>query len=352
MPLPPAPPAGYDWMPFSQRLLRATPLHPALTVFLALVVADVLFTIVLVVTQPLGGDSPWTGFVHAIEAGFWFDYLVMLLLAYVLGASDMMRRHLESSLDRLRPFLDLDDAAFQRTRREILAYSRGSRNLVGVLTVVLVISLGGGLAPLAKFEINSPSTYLLAGLIYARVSMLLWTSATLMHDELLAMWRLTQVLEDDLKVDVYGSADTAPLGQIGVVATFFMAIGVSLSTPLLVDADWAFATTAYLILLIVGSVLLLVLPAVGARQAISRAKTRELARLTRVITDHPGSEGTDAKAVAELGAIVDLRDRVDALAEWPFGRSTVLRWMLIVSIPVGSWFAGALVERFVDSVLG
>jgi hypothetical protein len=36
--------------------------------------------------------------------------------------------------------------------------------------------------------------------------------------------------------------------------------------------------------------------------------------------------------------------------DWPFDASVLLRFVLYLLIPLGSWVAGALVERFVDTI--
>lgn len=352
MPLPPYPPPGYDWMPFAQRLLRALPFHPAVSGLTALALSHVAFSALLLAVQPGSPGAAWDGFVAGLAGGFWIDYLVMLLVAYVFVAADMLRRHMERSLDRLRPQLALDAAAFAAARKHVFAYSRWTRNVVGAIAVVAVISAGGGLNSVAPFYADTPGEHVLTGLIWVRVAILLWGSATLMHDELLAMWRLSHLVRRHLRVDLFNDTLLAPLGHVGLVATLFMAVGVSLATPLLSDRVWTFATGVYLALLTVGAVALLVMPALGARDAISGAKDSELDRLDDMIATHPGRQGADVDSAAALGSLVVLRTAVEDAREWPFGRPTLVRWLLLVSIPVGSWFAGALVERLVDSALG
>jgi len=352
MPLPPAPPDGYQWMPFIQRVLRALPVHPVATVLILLVVADAVLTLSLVLVQPANAGHEWRGFVDALLSGFWADYLTTAQVAFIVIASIMMRRHLEASIERLRPHLDLDDTGYRAARTHILSFSRTSRNVAGVAAVVIVIYFSGGFSQLIRFDVETPSHQVLAFSIFARVVILLWASATLLLDELVALWRLSAIARKHLKVDVYGSSRLAVIGQVGVIATLYMAVGVTLAIPLLSDPTWTIAPSLYLLTLALGSIVLLVLPAWGARKAIVAAKAAELQRLESIIATHPGGSTARPDSVAELGAIVDLRDRVDDLPEWPFGAPTVLRWLLIVSIPVGSWFAGALVERFVDAMLG
>lgn len=58
---------------------------------------------------------------------------------------------------------------------------------------------------------------------------------------------------------------------------------------------------------------------------------------------------------ADALSIVDLlryRAEIAATREWPFDAGVLRRFGLYLLIPVASWVLGALVERFVDRVLG
>ena len=44
--------------------------------------------------------------------------------------------------------------------------------------------------------------------------------------------------------------------------------------------------------------------------------------------------------------------RIDAVREWPLDTTAVARFALYLLIPLGSWSAAALVERWIDHLLG
>lgn len=352
MPLPPPPPPPYDWMPFTQRLLRASPVHPVYAAGAVMLVAWIAFTVMLVAIRGEPGETVGETFAREIASGFWFDYLVMALLAYVFGAADLMRRHVERTLVRVRPSLEMSDAAFAEASRHVLAFERGSRNVVGIAAVVVVIATGGGLGALAKFDIVTAGDHVLAGVIYLRIAVLLWGSATLLHDEFVALRRLSELARRHLKADLLNPTPLTPIGRVGLAPTLFMTVGISLAMPLLSDRDWTLATSAYLAFIAAGALALLVLPAIGAHDAIAREKRKELDRLDAMIAGHPGRNGGNREAAAELGGLVALRGALEDAREWPFSAPTLLRWLLFVSLPVVSWLGGALVERLVDAALG
>ncbi len=50
--------------------------------------------------------------------------------------------------------------------------------------------------------------------------------------------------------------------------------------------------------------------------------------------------------------IVAYRGVVEGVSAWPGDSSNFVRFSLLLLIPLGSWAGGAVVERFIDSLLG
>jgi hypothetical protein len=56
---------------------------------------------------------------------------------------------------------------------------------------------------------------------------------------------------------------------------------------------------------------------------------------------------------SRIDEIVAYRDVVEGVSAWPADSATFVRFSLLyLLIPLGSWAGGAIVERFVDSLLG
>jgi hypothetical protein len=55
---------------------------------------------------------------------------------------------------------------------------------------------------------------------------------------------------------------------------------------------------------------------------------------------------------SRIEEIVAYRDVVEGVSTWPADSSTFVRFSLYLLIPLGSWAGGAMVERFIDSLLG
>ena len=105
------------------------------------------------------------------------------------------------------------------------------------------------------------------------------------------------------------------------------------------------------ILLVSGAALLLPMRGVHAR--IRQAKTDELAWVDERILDQRTTLKTDgsAKAPGELADLAAYRKLVEGIRDWPIGSSSYARFALYLLIPILSWAAAALVERFVNALI-
>jgi hypothetical protein len=53
-----------------------------------------------------------------------------------------------------------------------------------------------------------------------------------------------------------------------------------------------------------------------------------------------------------LGGLLAFEARIASVGEWPFDVRTLVRFLALLALPLGSWIAAALVEWLVSHVLG
>lgn len=95
------------------------------------------------------------------------------------------------------------------------------------------------------------------------------------------------------------------------------------------------------------------LPALGAREALRRAKSAELARVREALDAHPFAPGRsldDGVPRAWLD-LLEYRDRVEGVREWPLDAPALFRFAIYLLIPALGWVGGALVERLLSLFL-
>ena len=155
-------------------------------------------------------------------------------------------------------------------------------------------------------------------------------------------------------IDLFDLSPLAPFTRQGL-RTALLAIGFVAIAGLMVLTETGFGVLATwmaaIILLAAGAALLL--PLRGVHGRIVREKQSVLAAIDerlgalRVALPGPGPE----PAVGRPGEFADLaayRDLVRGVPEWPIGRSSVVRLVLYLLIPVVSWALAALVEHLVE----
>jgi hypothetical protein len=100
----------------------------------------------------------------------------------------------------------------------------------------------------------------------------------------------------------------------------------------------------------------LLLPSAGLNERLRAEKERELAWVRgEIATARAALARSDAgsrEEAARLPALLAWEARVADARTWPFDVPTLLRFALLLLVPLGSWLGGALVEYVVDRWLG
>lgn len=96
----------------------------------------------------------------------------------------------------------------------------------------------------------------------------------------------------------------------------------------------------------------LLAPARKVRNLIRDVKREELARLKPILLQARNDTlSNNASSQGRLSDLLAYKTQIESTSEWPFDSSTLLRFGLYLSIPIGTMIGGALVERVVDLVL-
>ena len=98
----------------------------------------------------------------------------------------------------------------------------------------------------------------------------------------------------------------------------------------------------------------LLIPCLGIHRKLRDVKRSELARVRDAVERRSAAliEGRrTAEEDPDIPALLAYESRIRGVSEWPFDSPMLMRFLLLVLIPLGSWVAGALVERLVDAAL-
>ncbi|MFT5696261.1 MAG: hypothetical protein ACI9QQ_002241, partial [Myxococcota bacterium] len=130
--------------------------------------------------------------------------------------------------------------------------------------------------------------------------------------------------------------------------------GSTLASLIYIDQEQN-VTTPLVILATVGlGVFSLLQPLRGAHATIQQAKERELAAIRDAIRGcrvQLLAAGDARDPSQQISGLLAYEARIEAIRTWPLDVSTVVRFGLLVSVAVGSWLGGAVVEMLLDSAI-
>lgn len=283
--------------------------------------------------------------------------------AYVLWMGWFVIEGAEREAAALRPVLRGSGPEADRLVRSIACYP--SRRVVAATVAGPIVPFA--LAILVPSETRHPAARLLMGslgtsfvdLYYLASQMLFWVAiGPVLYVLITALVRFWRLGRNDVRVELLDLGSLVPFARLGLRLALAVLGGVAVLLTPLAALGWRPSLVEALILapLLAAGVGALLGPSLGVRSAIRRAKAEELERVRSAIAgDRAALSAAAVASEADALSIVDLlryRGEIAATPEWPFDAGVLRRFGLYLLIPVASWVLGALVERFVDRVLG
>jgi len=285
--------------------------------------------------------------------------LVMLVLAAYLPAAQMAGlRASRRTLDELRPLLRCSTDEFSALRDGMgsvrpLGY-RGSA-IIGLL--IGVLAMAAAEPGWVSYGVLQHYPEAISHRILAPMLGLL--TAILIHSRVSDSRRLSRLSRERVEVDLLAPPALAPFARLGLRNALIFIGAISIGLLFLADTGAApgMAKVLVFVFLLLGGTAIIVtlLPALGIRERIRGAKREALEECRERIR----SLGDDwragsSQARAERAGLADLlayRSLVESVPEWPFNAPSLRRLLLYLAIPLGSWIAGAMVERGLDRLL-
>jgi hypothetical protein len=285
--------------------------------------------------------------------------LVMLVLAAYLPAAQMAGlRASRRAVDELRPLLRCSAGEFAVLRGEMGSVHRLgyyctaiAGPLIGILALVAVEPDWGDYGLLRyspeaiSHRILGPILGLLAG--------------TLIHSRISDSRRLSRLGRERVEVDLLDPRSLAPFARLGLQNVLIFVGVISITLLFLADlgaAPGLVGVLVFLLLLMMATAMIsMVLPTLGIRQRIREAKREALdecrERIRRARDAWKESGGEAAGEGTGMADLLAYRSLIESVPEWPFNAPLLTRLLLYLAIPLGSWVAGAMVERGLDRLL-
>jgi hypothetical protein len=299
----------------------------------------------------------WRFVPGAIPPGVPHELLLIFPIGifYVLVVASICQRVALRDLASLRPHLACSDGEYAELERALTHPPRAlvvSGSLAGLVIMVLlrVFGVPGRLDVL-------PSPWLLPIGLQA---LLFWAVAVptllVIASHAAAFGRIGRA---SLCVDLFDRRPVQPFVRVGLRVALVLLGLVGLRA-----AFYAYSAPTALVLANLGPMVVVValataslaLPLRGVRARILAAKAAELERVQREIDRRRGED--PAPLDADEGVpraflnLLEYREKVEAVSEWPFDAPALVRFAAYLLIPVAGWIGGALMEQLIDALMG
>jgi hypothetical protein len=281
----------------------------------------------------------------------WTDFATVhltyaLWYASIPVAAAILVRGVQSDARRLAPVLGAPADGRGSLPREVLAVPRGAVWLgigVGVLMTIAAVEFFAALGPAMHMGLTFVSLREIL-IELALFAVMGWAAG--------AAVRLSQLTEARARPDLLDPSAFAPLVRNGTRLAAVWLVLVAIGVPGSMTAPEVFseaARTVFAMTLAFASLaaIALILPCRGAHQVLRSARRAELELVRGQI-----AEARREREDVRLPGLLAWEARVEAISEWPIDARALGRTGLFVLLPLASWIGAALVERWVDTLVG
>ena len=331
-------------------LIERQPVPAALAIFVALTLLHLLIlNLGGVVNGLYAGDSLF------VEVGTnAVEILLLGFIAYNFVLPTLVGADCVRAYDDLRPSLLIDDRAFGDTRAGLVDGFAGWRIAFGGFWAIILTTVYGSLLGHALqgegwgLAIQTIWLYVRLALTFGLLGSSLTYVAFLHH-------RFRAATGTQLRVDLFDLGPLHPISRYARRVAFYLTILLALAGPSISQPDAMYASAALLTLgalLTIGAV---VGAMWGARRAIRSAKKAAMGELQIYARElwrraYAGGRITEAVGIPALNAMLNVRNEIARVADWPGGFAVFARIATLAIIPILSWFGGQIATQILSAL--
>ena len=342
-------PPPSDWL---LRPFEAAPFSP---VWLGAVIAILFAAVSLAGRLLIGEGGDFLGPDGRIRLTYvWVDLLNGVIFAYIPTALVILRRGTVRDLHALRPSLRCTDAEFQQIVTDVTCIPAQRLLVLGMAGAVLF-----ALMPVFDPTFFEDGQRALGDplllFFMLRSALTGWLGGHAVATEVHSSRAYSALGEARVEVDLLDTRPLHSFARKGMRSVLTWIVCISL-----VSLFWlgpaAASANGPIVLGITALLLYSLFHSIsGVHRSIRRTKDAQLDTLRERIRAERGalldSQAEHAGDGARLAGLIAYYDLVERVAEWPFDASMALRLALLVTLGVGSWLGGALVERLLEAWL-
>jgi hypothetical protein len=282
-----------------------------------------------------------------------FQLLQVAMIAFTPAATVYALRGAERDLADLAPVLRPEADGVGTGVRSVLRIGRGALTIAGAAGVALSIGFvsSSGSWVGGRPALDHP-VFVWAALRSVAMG---WLIARTVVIELGVAVGFAKLGRHGVAVDWLDQQPLAPFARKGLRSVLLLLLFSFLFSLFLLEPWGKTVAIPMLLLFPALCVAALLLPVSGVRQQLAASKRAELARVDAALRAEAEAnlkEGAALATGARLSNLVAWRALVMDANTWPFDLGVWLRFGVYVSLGLGSWLGGALVERLLGLALG
>ena len=274
------------------------------------------------------------------------------ITAYIVPVFSYINRISVQAVDDLRALLDMPGEEVQRVRRSISHQSLGWNLLVtglglagGFLHLYLIESGKG--TSIAQ-ELSSPRE--LMGDLGA---LIVWVVMTVtifsLTQNAIRIGKLARKLRP---INLFRIDKLLPFARVAIGSSLAVIGSFALYPLLFIDQDITIWTAVPgLISTAIPMVIMLLLPMWPAHKRIKTSKAEQLLRCNTQLDEALHHSVAEQSRLAEINHLLDHRQHLQRVPDWPIDIGAVSRLILYLIIPPVTWVGAALIENAVDALL-
>ena len=275
-----------------------------------------------------------------------------LMVGYLAAAACYGLRGAVRDFQGLRPALSCDDTEFDYWLIGLRHVPRVPLYVAAVFAVV--ISFFGVQRESNWTFMEQPPPLGSAMMSFSQIDAMviaffLFRTVTL---EFISAFKFAQIARRFARIELLDLERVAPFSRRAARAVLvFVLFMVILSLQAIFEPNPGGAISMVIPLSLV-AVAVFLIPLIPLQRRIDAAKQSELARIRADIRRENDARIAGDKGRTPLADLIAYEQRIEKVSTWAFNTPTVFRFVLYVSLGIGSWVGAAFVERWLSTLLG
>lgn len=317
-----------------------------------LIAASVIFAALLaihLIVLNLGGVA--IGFFIGEEVFFSagtqpLEILLLAFVAYNFVLPTLLVRSAVAALEDVRSSLAMDDRTFGQVRASLVDPFAVYRLGFGLFWAIILATIYGELY--RRMILVEAGAYI-AVWMYLRLALAFGMLGSSITYIALLNHQFRVITGNYLRVDLFNVTPLDPIARYGREVALSLMILLAFVGPSVAQPDAVYPSAALMAIGVALSGLAVVTALAGGRRAIRAAKQHAVGELQAYVRElwrraYINGHLVEAVAVPAMGAMLNVRNEIKRIGNWPGGWSVFVRFALLTLIPIVAWFGGQLWE--------